>query len=94
MINSVGQAVSSPIDVAKLREGAKAKAASGVDALSTNAEPSEVASTPASRMAAQGAPVDTDKVAAIKAAIASGNYPVNPQVIAEKMIALDLPGKA
>ena len=43
------------------------------------------------RMAAEGAPVDMDRIAAIKAAIASGNYPVNPSVIADRMMALDLP---
>lgn len=42
-------------------------------------------------MAAEGAPIDMDRVAAIKAAIASGNYPVNPSAIAERMVALDLP---
>jgi len=42
-------------------------------------------------MAAEGAPVDMDRIAAIKAAIASGNYPVNPSVIADRMMALDLP---
>jgi negative regulator of flagellin synthesis FlgM len=42
-------------------------------------------------MAAEGAPVDMDRVAAIKAAIASGNYPVDPAAIADKMLALDLP---
>jgi len=41
-------------------------------------------------MAAEGAPVDMDRIAAIKSAIASGNYPVNPSAIAERMIALDL----
>jgi negative regulator of flagellin synthesis FlgM len=42
-------------------------------------------------MASEGAPVDMDKIAAIKAAIASGNYPVDADAIAERMIALDLP---
>jgi negative regulator of flagellin synthesis FlgM len=42
-------------------------------------------------MAAEGAPVDIDRVAAIKSAIASGNYPVNADRIAERMLALDLP---
>ena len=44
-------------------------------------------------MAAEGAPVDSARVAEIKAAIASGNYPVDAEKIAEKMIDLDLPGK-
>jgi negative regulator of flagellin synthesis FlgM len=42
-------------------------------------------------MAAEGAPVDIDRIAAIKAAIASGNYPVDANRIADRMLALDLP---
>jgi negative regulator of flagellin synthesis FlgM len=42
-------------------------------------------------MAAQGAPVDVARVARVKQAIASGNYPVDPDKIAEKMLDLDLP---
>ena len=45
----------------------------------------------AARMAAQGAPVDLARIARIKQAIASGNYPVDPEKIAEKMLDLDLP---
>ncbi|MGZ8281511.1 MAG: flagellar biosynthesis anti-sigma factor FlgM [Allosphingosinicella sp.] len=41
-----------------------------------------------------GAPVDSEKVAAIRAAIQAGRYPVDPAKIAEKMIEFDLPGKA
>ena len=48
-------------------------------------------SSPAAEMAALGAPVDTDKVAAIRTAIAEGRYPVDPDRIAERMLALDLP---
>ena len=92
MIKSVGQMISSPVDLAKLRESGKAKAAAPVD--QSAGEVAEGASTtPAARMAAQGAPVDIERVAAIKAAIASGNYPVDPGKIAERMIALDLPGQ-
>lgn len=46
--------------------------------------------SPASLMAASGPPVDVDKVAAIRAAIAEGRYPVDASKIAERMIALDL----
>ncbi len=42
-------------------------------------------------MAAQGAPIDLARVTRIKQAIASGNYPVDPEKIAEKMLDLDLP---
>lgn len=42
-------------------------------------------------LVAGGAPVDSAKVAAIRAAIAEGRYPVDPAKIAERMLALDLP---
>lgn len=41
-------------------------------------------------IAAEGPPVDAEKVAAIRQAIAEGRYPVDPRKIAERMIALDL----
>ncbi|ATP20868.1 MULTISPECIES: flagellar biosynthesis anti-sigma factor FlgM [Sphingobium] len=90
MINSVGQSISSAIEANRLREGGKTRAASATGSTGTAASASTSAS-PAARMAAEGAPVDMDRIAAIKAAIASGNYPVNPSVIADRMMALDLP---
>lgn len=90
MINSVGQSISSAIEANRLREGGKTRAASPTGSTGTTASASTSAS-PAARMAAEGAPVDMDRIAAIKAAIASGNYPVNPSVIADRMMALDLP---
>jgi len=91
MIKSVSQSIGSPVDLAKLREGGKTKAASSVaDSLLSAGASESSAATPSARMAATGAPVDTDKVAAIKDAIASGNYPVDADAIAERMIALDL----
>ncbi|WP_070156376.1 flagellar biosynthesis anti-sigma factor FlgM [Sphingobium phenoxybenzoativorans] len=90
MINSVGQTISSALEASKLRESGKARPAATV----SNATVSETASasaSPVARMAAEGAPVDMDRVAAIKAAIASGNYPVDATRIAERMLALDLP---
>lgn len=47
--------------------------------------------SPAAEMAAAGPPVDAGKVAAIRAAIAEGRYPVDPARIADRMLALDLP---
>lgn len=49
--------------------------------------------TPAAELAAQGAPIDTAKVEAIRAAIANGTYKIDAKAIADRMIALDLPGK-
>ena len=86
MINSVGQSIGNAIGATSLRESGKTRAAAPASAAS------DVAS-PAARMAAEGAPVDMDKIAAIKSAIASGNYPVNADAIAERMLELDLPQK-
>lgn len=89
MIKSVGQSISAAIEATRLREGARTRASSATG--STTASSSASSASPASRMATEGAPVDMDRIAAIKAAIASGNYPVNPSAIAERMLALDLP---
>jgi negative regulator of flagellin synthesis FlgM len=89
MINSVGQGISSAIGANSLRESGKARGAAATGS-SVSAAASTSAS-PVARMAAEGAPVDLDRIAQIKAAIASGNYPVDPDAIAERMIALDLP---
>lgn len=90
MIKSVGQAMSAAVEASKLREGGKAKGAAGLSA-GTAAASADYSPSPVARMAAEGAPVDMDRVARIKAAIAQGNYPVDPNKIAERMIALDLP---
>ena len=42
-------------------------------------------------LVSSGPPVDSAKVAEIRAAIAEGRYPVDANKIAERMIALDLP---
>ncbi|AUW57955.1 flagellar biosynthesis anti-sigma factor FlgM [Sphingobium sp. SCG-1] len=89
MINSVGPGLAAAIETSKLREGAKSKSVGSVAGVATQA--AGMSSSPAARMAAQGAPVDLDKIGAIKAAIASGNYPVDADVIAQKMLDLDLP---
>lgn len=88
MIKSVGQNISAAIEASRLREGTRTRATATTG--STTASTATTSSSPAARMAAEGAPVDMDRIAAIKSAIASGNYPVNPSAIAERMIALDL----
>ena len=88
MIKSVGQNMSAAIEASRLREGGKTRACS--DKGSVGVSSFSASASPAARMAAEGAPVDMDRVAAIKAAIASGNYPVDPAAIADKMLALDL----
>lgn len=51
----------------------------------------ETPTSPAAKLASLGAPVDSDKVASIRARIAAGTYAVDPEAIAAHMIALDLP---
>jgi negative regulator of flagellin synthesis FlgM len=93
MIKSVGQAMSAAVEAAKLRESgqtrAPAQASQATPAAASAA--AETVATPASRMAAQGAPIDTARIDRVKQAIASGKYPVDPDKIAEKMLDLDLP---
>jgi negative regulator of flagellin synthesis FlgM len=50
--------------------------------------------TPAAQLAAAGAPIDASKVASLRQAIAEGRYSVDPQRIADAMVALDLPAKS
>jgi negative regulator of flagellin synthesis FlgM len=90
MINSVGQTLGSALEATRLREGNKARATASTSSASPG-ETSASSASPVSRMAAEGAPVDLDRIAAIKSAIASGNYPVDADRIADRMIALDLP---
>src|SRR3546814_5359812 len=86
MIKSVGQNISAAIEASRLKEGGKTVRASSAGSVGGTSSSARSAS-PAARMAAEGAPVDMDRVAAIKAAIASGNYPVDPAAIADRMIA-------
>jgi len=90
MIKSVGPALSAAVEAAKLRESAQTRTPTKVSA-ETASEVAQSVSTPAARMAAQGAPIDVARINRVKQAIASGNYPVDPEKIAEKMLDLDLP---
>ena len=60
---------------------------------STDAQATGVVTTPAAELAAQGAPIDTAKVAAIREAIANGTYKIDAKAIANRMIEFDLPTK-
>ncbi|RVT43347.1 flagellar biosynthesis anti-sigma factor FlgM [Sphingobium algorifonticola] len=89
MINAIGLGSGSAIDTAKLRESGKSAPSGSVSGRKSGAD--GVSPSPAARMAAEGAPIDMDRIGAIKAAIASGNYPVDADAIAQKMLDLDLP---
>lgn len=102
MIKPVGQGMNAAIEAAKLRDTAQARTAApaaqataAAAAAPANASATAVVqqaiASPAARLASEGAPVDLDKITRIKAAIASGNYPVDPDAIADRMVELDLP---
>lgn len=85
MINGVGE--NKPVRLGGAQLGQSAPVAKVGDAA---AKAMSGPASPAAAMAAQGAPVDMDKIAAIRTAIAEGRYPVDPDKIAQRMIDLDL----
>jgi negative regulator of flagellin synthesis FlgM len=92
MINGIGSTGKGRIDGTRT-DPALRGAAAAVSPLATETAKIEKPSNPAADLVALGAPVDAQKVADIRAAIAEGRYPVDPKAIAEKMLALDLPLK-
>lgn len=93
MINGIGSTGKGRIDSARTDPALRGAAAAAISPLAADAAKVEKPSNPAADLASLGAPVDAQKVAEIRAAIAEGRYPVDPKAIAEKMIALDLPLK-
>jgi negative regulator of flagellin synthesis FlgM len=94
MINGIGSTGKGRIDGARTDPALRGTAAAVTSPLSAEtAAKVEKPSNPAADLASLGAPVDAQKVAEIRAAIAEGRYPVDAKAIAEKMIALDLPLK-
>jgi negative regulator of flagellin synthesis FlgM len=93
MIKPVGPGLSAAVEAAKLRETAQTRTAAPAapqgPAASIVAE--TTVATPAARMAAQGAPIDSARIERVKQAIAEGKYPVDPEKIAERMLDLDMP---
>ena len=92
MINGIGPTGAGRID--SVRPDAVQRGTSAAKIAPVANDAAESASlNPAAELASSGPPVDAQKVAAIRAAIAEGRYPIDPQAIAEKMIELDLPKK-
>jgi negative regulator of flagellin synthesis FlgM len=89
MIDGVGKA--GPGRLGLVRSGVERSAEIGRVADAVGGREGAAPTTAAAELASAGAPVDSAKVAAIRAAIAEGRYPVEPDKIAASMIAIDLP---
>ena len=90
MINVIGSnGAARAIDA--LRADRVKAGAAATKVASSASEGSHTVATPAATLAAQGAPVDGAKVEAIRAKIAAGTFRIDPQAIADRMIATDLP---
>ena len=94
MINGIGSSGKGRIDLARSDAAQRGVAAVASPVLAkTGSSTVDRPTSTAAALAGLGAPIDAEKIAAIRTAIAEGRYPVNPKAIAEKMIALDLPLK-
>jgi negative regulator of flagellin synthesis FlgM len=92
MIDGIGKSGPVRIDLNRTAAGAGAQAAR-VGQMPPHSQPVDAGGT-VSDIVSAGAPVDSAKVAAIRAAILEGRYPVDPVKIAERMLDLDLPSRA
>lgn len=88
MINGVGS--TSPTRIGQVKDG-KVGAAAPVDAVQTTGSDTSMTPSLVAALAQAGPPINSDKIEAIRKAIASGQYPIDAKAIAAKMIALDLP---
>lgn len=90
MINGIGPTGSGRIDATRSDAVQRGAPAAKVAPVKSDAA-EQAALNPAAELASSGPPIDAEKIAAIRAAIAEGRYPIDPRAIAEKMIDLDLP---
>ncbi|MGE5721208.1 MAG: flagellar biosynthesis anti-sigma factor FlgM [Sphingomonadales bacterium] len=91
MVNGIGKVGAGTIQPAA--QGTGRASGAGKAGAPSPERPAFGGSSIVADLARMGPPVDADKVSAIRAAIAGGRYPVNPDRIAEAMLALDLPSQ-
>jgi negative regulator of flagellin synthesis FlgM len=81
-----------PASTAALRSGGTG-AVSAISRVRASQDETAIRQSDAAVIAGEGAPIDQAKVDSIRAAIADGSYLIDPQKLAQKMIALDLFGE-
>ncbi len=89
MINGIGKSGAERIELQRAGAGKGSAAAAPTSIAAPNGRSGAVGSVVAD-LVGMGAPVDSDKVSEIRQAIAEGRYKVDPEAIAERMIAADL----
>ncbi|HLZ78608.1 MAG TPA: flagellar biosynthesis anti-sigma factor FlgM [Sphingomonas sp.] len=91
MINGIGLSTGGSLaSVGGHSAAQRGEAAQRTSNLTASPEDRAAVSTTVSQIAGQGAPVAVDRVAALKAAIRSGQYRADPTAIAGGMINSDL----
>lgn len=90
MINGIGKSGAERIELHRAGAGQGTAAAAPTSIASPGGRSGGVGNVVAD-LVGMGPPVDSDKVSAIRQAIAEGRYAVDPEAIAERMIAADLP---
>lgn len=91
MISGVGP--TSPTRIGQVKDD-KVKPAAATSAVDSTGGAPVAAPSLVAALAEAGPPVNNEKIAAIRQAIASGQYPLDVKAIAAKMIALDLPSSS
>lgn len=86
MIDGIGRNGTGRIDLRGAGAKQSASAAAPVSSAAAGGRSGGVGGV-VSELLSMGAPVDSDKVASIRQAIADGRYSVDPDAIAERMIA-------
>ncbi|MDB5738075.1 MAG: flagellar biosynthesis anti-sigma factor FlgM [Sphingomonas bacterium] len=89
MINGIGLSTGSTIGTTH-QTGTQGAATVGRIGNTAAREDSAQVSNTITQMAAQGAPIDSGRIEALRAAIKSGSYRIDPQAIAGRMIDTDL----
>lgn len=92
MVNGIGPTGGSGRVEGARPQGAQRGSAARAEAVRTAGEEAAVPQ-PASELASLGPPVSASAVSDLRARIAAGTYRVDPNAVAAKMIALDLPEK-
>ncbi len=89
MINGIGVSTGSALGIGTTSTQ-RSEGAAKVKPSNAALEDKGAVSTTVSQITALGAPVDVDRVTALRQAIKSGQYRIDPQAIAGKMISTDM----